>query len=75
MRSLKFESPSQFSATKPAQALVLEDNSGTEDSEAMNSRNEPRRVSVTKRHVNLNGRPLDYNFAPLSVALVEVKPP
>jgi alpha-L-arabinofuranosidase len=52
--------------------LTLEDHAHTGTSEVMNSRDDPKRISVTSRLAEILGKRFEYTFSPLTVTLLEL---
>jgi alpha-L-arabinofuranosidase len=73
LRKIKFALPSKFGEVQTAEVFIVADSNPVSDSEAMNSRDEPRRVSLQSRKAELSGREFDYGFAPFSVTLLELR--
>lgn len=53
--------------------MVLGDREGARDSEAMNTRNDPDRITTTSMAVNIRGSEFTFRFEPFSVTLLELK--
>jgi alpha-L-arabinofuranosidase len=56
-----------------AEVTVLKDRGNAPDSEAMNSRNDPERITPTSAAMDLRGSDFPFSFAPFSVTLLEVR--
>jgi hypothetical protein len=41
-------------------------------SEVMNSRDDPQRISLTSRNMEVHGKRFEFTFAPLTVTLLEL---
>jgi len=72
-REIKFTLPSSFGAVQTGEVFVVADSNPVADSEAMNSRDEPHRVSLQSSKGTFSGREFDYSFAPFSVTLLELQ--
>jgi alpha-N-arabinofuranosidase len=72
-RPIKFKLPAKFGAVDTAEAFVVADSNPVADSEAMNSRDDPHRVALQRRILDLRGREFDYSFAPFAVTLLELR--
>jgi alpha-L-arabinofuranosidase len=55
------------------EAMVLKDRENALDSEAMNSENDPRRITTSSQTVNLKGSEFSFSYAPFSVNLLELR--
>lgn len=56
-----------------AESYVVSDTSTEPDSEAMNSPDDPHRVSTRTKKLTLSGTKFDYGFAPFSITLLEIQ--
>jgi alpha-N-arabinofuranosidase len=54
------------------QAMVIKDRDNASDSEAMNTANDPERITTTSNPTSFKGGELAYTFAPFSVTLLEI---
>jgi alpha-L-arabinofuranosidase len=72
-RKVAFHLNSLLGSVQGGQAIVLCDTSPLADSEAMNSRDEPNRVTMRTRKVNFSGPGFEYSFAPFAVTLLELQ--
>jgi hypothetical protein len=72
-RPIKFKLPAKFGAVDTAEAFVVADSNPVADSEAMNSRDDPYRVALQWRKLELRGREFNYSFAPFAVTLLELR--
>jgi alpha-N-arabinofuranosidase len=73
LRKVRFRLPISFGAVQAAHVFVVGDSNPVADSEAMNSRDLPHRVSLESKKLDLSGREFDYGFAPFSVTLLELQ--
>jgi alpha-L-arabinofuranosidase len=55
------------------EAMILKDQGNALDSEAMNSQNDPDRITTSSQGVRLQGSEFSFSFAPFSVTLLELK--
>jgi len=72
-RSVKFNLNPELGSVQSGQTYVLSDSEQNADSEAMNSRDAPNRVGVKRQAANFSGPALDYEFAPFTVTLLELR--
>ncbi len=72
-RKVAFHLNPSLGSVQGGEVLVLGDSNANADSEAMNSRDEPDRVGVRTRKVNLTGSEFEYSFAPFAVTLLELQ--
>jgi alpha-L-arabinofuranosidase len=72
-RRVRFDLPTSFGSVQGAQVLVVGDSNAVADSEAMNSHDEPHRVSLRSKRLDLSVREFDHDFAPFSVTLLELQ--
>jgi len=72
-RRVKFHLNPQLGSVQTGEVLVLSDSNPNPDSEAMNSHDEPNRVTVKTRKANFSGTEFDYEFAPFAVTLLELE--
>jgi alpha-L-arabinofuranosidase len=72
-RKIAFHLNPSLGSVRTAESFVLGDTSPSPDSEAMNSHDQPNRVAVTTRKVNLTGREFEYEFNPFTVTLLELR--
>lgn len=72
LRNVSFTLPNSFGTVASAQAFVLGDSNSVPDSEAMNLRDQPHRVSVRGKNAAFSGHKFDYGFTPFSVTLIEL---
>ena len=56
-----------------AEVTVLKDRENIPDSEAMNSRNDPERITTSSSAMDLRGSDFPCSFAPFSVTLLEIR--
>jgi alpha-N-arabinofuranosidase len=56
-----------------AEITVLKDRESVLDSEAMNSENDPERITTTSQVAHLKGSELSFSFAPFSVTMLELR--
>jgi alpha-N-arabinofuranosidase len=73
VRQVKFTLPSSLGVVETAEVFVVADSNPVADSEAMNSPDEPHRVSLQSKKAHLDGREFDYSFAPFAVTLLELR--
>ena len=60
------------SATR-GEVMVLKDREAARDSEAMNNRNDPDRITTISRPANIKGSEFTFSFEPFSVTLLELQ--
>ena len=70
---VSFRLTGTFGSAAGGQAFVVGDSAVVADSEAMNSRDNPERISSKERSVNLSGKNFEYEFAPFTITLVELR--
>lgn len=71
-RRISFELDFALRQVSGARGLVLEDRNNSPDSEAMNSLDDPERVTVHSQKVPGSGTTFEYEFSPFSVTLLEI---
>jgi alpha-N-arabinofuranosidase len=60
------------SGAASGRVLTLEDHVHAGTSEVMNSRDDPQRISLTSRNMEVHGKRFEFTFAPLTVTLLEL---
>ncbi len=70
---LNFQSDDFTAPVAGGEALVLQDRERALDSEAMNSSNDPERITTSSQALNAKGRSFSFSFTPYSVTLLELK--
>jgi alpha-L-arabinofuranosidase len=73
IRKVNFALAPHLGAAQSAQVFTLTDSNPMPDSEAMNSHDEPHRVSVQSKKLSVSGRQFEYGFAPFAVTLMELQ--
>jgi alpha-L-arabinofuranosidase len=58
--------------TEEGVAIVLKDRDAALDSEAMNSQNDPKRISLTSQATRIDNLDFQFSFSPFSVTLLEL---
>jgi alpha-N-arabinofuranosidase len=71
-RKIAFLLQNSLAPVNAGEAFVLGDSTRAADSEAMNTRDAPNRVSVASRKITLRGKQFEYSFAPYTVTLLEL---
>jgi alpha-L-arabinofuranosidase len=61
------------SSVAGGEVAVLKDRENALDSEAMNSQNDPERITVASHTTDLNGSHFQFEFAPFTVTLLELR--
>ena len=61
------------SSVTGGEITVLKDRQNALDSEAMNSHNDPQRITTSSQTANLKGRRFSFRFVPFSVTMLELK--
>jgi alpha-L-arabinofuranosidase len=56
-----------------SKVIALKDREPALDSEAMNSQNDPKRITLTSRAGGINGHDFPFSFSPFSVTLLELR--
>jgi alpha-N-arabinofuranosidase len=55
-----------------SEITVLKDRENAVDSEAMNSQNDPERITTSSRAISVEGSEFSFSFAPFSVTMIEI---
>jgi alpha-L-arabinofuranosidase len=72
-RKVNFRLTDKLGSVTGGRAFVVGDSAAVADSEAMNSRDDPGRISSTERPVKWSERNFEYEFAPFTITLVELQ--
>ena len=72
-RKVAFHLDPLLGSVRGGEVFVLGDGNPHADSEAMNSRDEPKRVAVRALNANFSGSEFAYSFAPFAVTLLELE--
>jgi len=72
-RRVRFHLHALLGSVNGGEVFVLGDSDPKPDSEAMNSHDQPHRVTVRTRKVNVSGSQFAYEFAPFTVTLLELE--
>ena len=70
-RKVRFHLAPRLGRLQSGEEFVLGDDHETPDSEAMNSPDHPRRVTVKRRQLSVTGIDFEHKFAPFTVTLLE----
>jgi alpha-L-arabinofuranosidase len=73
LRKVDFVLSQRLGTIAAAESYVVGDTNIVPDSEAMNSPDDPYRVSTRTKKLFLSGSKFDYGFAPFSVTLLEIQ--
>jgi alpha-L-arabinofuranosidase len=73
LRRVSFTLPQRLGTIAIAESYVVGDLNTVPDSEAMNSPDDPRRVSTQTKKLVLSGNEFDYGFTPFSITLLEIQ--
>jgi alpha-N-arabinofuranosidase len=73
VRKVSFALTKGLGSAQSADAFVVEDSNPVPDSEAMNSPDDPHRVSTHAKKLSLRGSKFEYGFAPFSITLLEIQ--
>lgn len=73
LRKVDFTLAQNLGTIATAESFVVGDSNTVPDSEAMNSRDDPHRVSTRTRKLAVSGSRFDYDFAPFSITLLEIQ--
>jgi alpha-L-arabinofuranosidase len=73
LRKVSFTLPQSLGTIAIADSYVVGDLNTVPDSEAMNSPDDPHRVSTQTKKLVLSGNKFDYGFAPFSITLLEIQ--
>jgi alpha-L-arabinofuranosidase len=73
LKKVSFALPQSFGTIAKAESLVVGDTNAVPDSEAMNSPDDPHRVSTQSKNLLLSSNKFDYGFAPFSITLLEIQ--
>jgi alpha-N-arabinofuranosidase len=61
------------SSISGGEITVLKDREDARDSEAMNSQNDPKRITTSSQAISLQGREFSFSFVPFSVTMLELR--
>jgi alpha-L-arabinofuranosidase len=73
LRKVSFSLPQSLGTIATADSYVVGDLNTVPDSEAMNSPDDPHRVSTQSKKLVLGGNKFDYGFAPFTITLLEIQ--
>jgi alpha-L-arabinofuranosidase len=73
LRKVSFTLPRRLGTIAAAESYIVEDTNTVPDSEAMNSGDDPRRVSTQTKKLAISGSQFEYDYAPFSITLLEIQ--
>jgi alpha-L-arabinofuranosidase len=73
LKKVDFALSQNLGTIATAESFVVGDTNTVPDSEAMNWRDDPHRVSTRTKKLALSGSRFDYAFAPFSITLLEIR--
>ena len=73
MRKIKFQLSAGIGGVQAGKAFVLADSSQKADTEAMNLPDQPNRVYVTTKSLNIHEAAFEHDFPPFAVTLLELQ--
>lgn len=73
LRKVSFTLPQSLGTIDTAASFVVGDTNSVPDSEAMNSPDDPHRVSTQTKKLGFSGNGFEYGFPPFSITLLEIQ--
>ena len=73
LRKVRFTLPQSLGTIDTAASFVVGDTNSVPDSEAMNSPDDPHRVSTETKKLVLSGSRFEHGFVPFSITLLEIQ--
>lgn len=73
LRRIMFTLPQSLGTIAAAESFIVGDTNAVPDSEAMNSPDDPHRVSTRTQKLALSGSKFEYAYAPFSITLLEIQ--